>query len=111
MKRLTTLILLVSVCASSGAADGMTRHTTRHYILHTNLTTSMAVTYRRHMDKVFDEYEKRFSRFQSRQSGTMDLYLFQKQEQYKAFLQHHGIGASNTGGIFFVQPRIKGLAT
>ena len=108
------LAVLAAVASSASAAEGpprLRKYTTRHYTLDTNLAPTEAVLFGRHMDTVFDQYAKRFRGFRSRSNEPMSLYLFATQQEYLLFLHGHGINASNTGGIFFVQPNIRGLAT
>lgn len=110
--------LLMMVCAlvaallftSAAAAQQLTSYTTKCYTLHTDLPREEAVPYGRHMDAVFEEYSRRFKDFGPAKKASMPLYLFRNQSDYHKFLLSNGINAANTGGMFFVQPKIQGLA-
>lgn len=93
------------------AQPELTAFASRFYTLHTNLDREEAIPYGRHMDAVFAEYQKRFAGFREGAPGAMSLYLFRTQQQYEQFLERHRINAANTGGMFFVQNRLQGLAT
>ena len=86
------------------------RYTTRYYTIHTNLSRNDAVLVGRHMDAVFDEARKQFSVFGQVEQTRMDLYLFHEQGEYESFIASHNMSATNTGGMFFVQRDIQGLA-
>ncbi len=84
----------------------------RHYELHSNLDRADKVEIARHMDAVFDEYDRRFSAFRPRGgAGTMALYVVNDQDEYLKLLAEAGINARNTGGMFVVRPQLKGLLT
>lgn len=111
---LLTALLITVMWGSVVAANvplQLAKYTTHHYTLYTNLARVEAALFGRHMDIVFDQYAKRFRYFRSRSNETMSFYLFRTQQDYLSFLDRHGINGSNTGGIFFVQPNIRGLAT
>ncbi|MEO1236118.1 MAG: DUF1570 domain-containing protein, partial [Planctomycetota bacterium] len=75
--------------------------------------------YGRHMDAVYDQFARRFSRYSSRlagatengRGGLMPLYLFRTQDEYLGFLASHGIAAEGSGGLFFITHAVQGLAT
>ncbi len=91
--------------------DQLQTYTTQYYTISTDLSQEEAVPFGQHMDAVFAEYLKRFSGYHNSAPGPMALYLFQTHEEYTDFLKQHGINAANTGGMFFVVPRLQGLAT
>lgn len=88
--------------------------TTRNYNVHTNAPVAHARPFALHMDKVFDEYKRRFEKLNlaaHKVDKRMDLYLFQTRGQYEQFLQVNDIPAQNTGGMFVINPKINGLFT
>ena len=111
-------LLLVLLVAAAGAGPegraGIPRlytFTSRHYTIKTNLPRTEAAVFGRHMDIVFQEYTKRFRFLGAVSENKMPLYLFQTKDQYQTFLGQHGINASHSGGMFFMRPQIRGLAT
>lgn len=96
---------------SDGRPADLQAFSSKSYTIYTNLRREEARPFGTHMDAVFAEYSKRFSRFGKAQHGPMPLYLFRTQDQYLIFLKMHGINGANTEGLFFVQPDIQGLAT
>lgn len=95
------------------AGPSLAIFTTKHYEIHSNLTRSDAMLFGRHMDAVFDEYQARFRRanFKPRDSRAMPLYLLKTKADYDAFMGGHGVSTANTGGMFFIQRNVQGLAT
>jgi hypothetical protein len=83
----------------------------RHYRVHTNLPREQAAPLGAHMDLTFQGLARRFRGFEQRTPRVLDLYLFATQEDYIRFLGGHGINATGSGGMFFVQPTVQGLAT
>lgn len=83
----------------------------RHYVIYTNLTREETLPYGRHMDELFDQYQRRFSSFVPRNPEPMPLYLLRTREQYVRYLAGYHIDASNAGGMFFVTHAAQGLAT
>lgn len=93
-------------------AAELTRFRSRHYTIHTDIADLDTLrVYGRHMDAVFDAYRRRFRDYEPRHGLHMPLYLFRTREGYQAFLDRHGIDANNSGGMFFVSPEARGLAT
>jgi hypothetical protein len=82
-----------------------------HYRIHTNLTQRETVPFGRHMDALFEQYDKRFRRLSGNTIQRMPLYLFETEQQYDRFLQENGIDATHSGGMFFVTHQFQGLAT
>src|SRR5690606_25197614 len=72
-----------------------------------------AMLFARHMDRVFDEYLRRFqqAQFAEQNRRAMPLYLFRTSADYERYLGHYGISARNTAGMFFYTQRLQGLAT
>ncbi|MEM1354978.1 MAG: DUF1570 domain-containing protein [Planctomycetota bacterium] len=83
----------------------------RHYVIYTNLSREETLPYGRHMDRVFDQYQRRFASFMPRNPDPMPLYLLRTREQYIRYLANYHIDASNAGGMFFVTHAAQGLAT
>lgn len=83
------------------------------YSVKTTLTKDEARVYAEHMDQIYAEYQRRFanSGMQARNTSPMPLYLFRTQYEYQNFLSEFGIRGANTGGMFFVQADVQGLAT
>ncbi len=84
------------------------------YTVHTDMNIRHVQPFAKHMDKVFNEYKRRFEKLnlKSRKaSEQMNLYLFETQKGYEIFLASKGIPAQNTGGMFVVNPRVNGLFT
>ena len=89
----------------------LTIYRSKHYRIHTNLSQQETVPFGRHMDALFEQYDKRFRGLGGKQAEPMPLYLLQTEQQYNRFLQEHDIDATHSGGIFFVTHTIQGLAT
>lgn len=99
------------IVAVGNPADDLRVFASHHYHIHTNLSREETVPFGRHMDAVFGQYERRFADYTKRNAGLMPLYLFRHQNEYLDFMQHHGIDATGSGGMFFVTHSIRGLAT
>lgn len=107
-------LLILCVCTSPATrAQDNSLHVfhSRHYTIHTNLNASETKPFAKHMDIVFDNYQKRFSSFHTSYRGPLQFYLLRTQKQYIQFLAHYGINGQNSGGMFFVNAKIHGLAT
>lgn len=89
----------------------LTVYRSKHYRIFTNLSQSETVPIGRHMDAMFEQYEKRFRGLGEKSVERMPLYLFKTEQQYERFLQEHDIDASHSGGMFFVTHKLQGLAT
>jgi len=92
----------------------LTEFNSKHYVVRTNADADAGGKAReiaRHMDGVFDEYTRRFRTFGKRETERMPLYLFKTQSDYLTFMKRSGIDATATGGIFFIRPDLRGLAT
>ncbi|MEX2212665.1 MAG: DUF1570 domain-containing protein [Phycisphaeraceae bacterium] len=100
--------------AAQSQADSLPRLTSfasTHYDIHTNVAMDKAREIGRHMDAVFEEYTKRFHAFGKGATPRMPLYLLKTQQEYLDFMRGKGVDATGTGGIFFIRPDAKGLAT
>lgn len=90
---------------------GMITFRSRRYQVTTDLDRADAEDIARHMDRVYDEYDRRFASFGVKASKSFTLYLFRRNADYIDFLRRDGVNAANTGGIFYVGPEGDGLAT
>lgn len=101
---------LVGLLAVAVRAD-LVSYNSRSYVIQSDLPADEVRLYAAHMDKVFAEYQARFSSFRSKRSGPMPLFLFRTQQGYMTYLASHNIDATNSGGMFFVRANGQGLAT
>jgi hypothetical protein len=112
-------VTLALCCAligpTSAHAQNLKLFNTGNYTVHTDVPVNHARPFAQHMDKVFDEYKRRFEKLNLSSSrklpARMDLYLFETQQSYERFLASKGIPAQNTGGMFVVNPKVNGLFT
>jgi hypothetical protein len=102
--------LLGLVCAAPGA--DMIRTGSRFYTIYTDLPKDEAREIAKHMDGVFGEYTRRLSGagFSATVRMELPLYLFSTQSAYVNFLAQNGINGQNSAGMFFVMPKVQGLA-
>ena len=113
VKIITLLALLLGMnqVVNAQAIPQLTKMKGRNYTIYTDLPPKSARPFATHMDTVFDQYKKRFRGFISRDKREMPLYLFQTEKDYLLFLAKNGIDGKNTGGMFFLDRNIHGLAT
>ncbi|MEO0474733.1 MAG: DUF1570 domain-containing protein [Planctomycetota bacterium] len=123
MRRCLLVILLLCVLAplpTVAQDDGVLRfeptptltvYRSKHYRIFTNLSQRETVPFGRHMDTLFEQYDKRFRSLGDQPIERMPLYLFETEQQYNRFLQEHDIDATHSGGMFFVTHKLEGLAT
>lgn len=83
---------------------------TRFYRIHTDLEPAPTQRVAEHMDKIYADYDRRFSAFRARDTGRLDAWVFERQEDYLVHLAELGFNARGTGGVFFRGPRGQGLA-
>lgn len=119
----TILALLVALLLSGQTAlssdplpdqagpEGLSRYTSRCYVIFSDLSQDEIQPWAEHMDAVFQEYDRRFAGFRPTRPQPLPLYIFRTQQAYQAFLLSHGINAANSSGMFFIQPSLQGLAT
>jgi len=108
------LLLITFVLAGPAHAQPtLDTFNSQHYTVHTNLPWPQSKALAQHMDQVFDEYRRRFSGadFKPRAAGLMPLYLLDDRSDYIQLLGRAGINATNSSGMFFIQPNLRGLAT
>ncbi len=106
------LVILLSLSQAALAGAKLRRYESQHYKVATTLSKTVSEDISSHMDRIFKEYRRRFGKeFRLKKKGKMNLYLFQSQKQYETFLNHYNLNGSNSGGMFFVTRRIRGLAT
>lgn len=108
---LACVVFALGACEGTLRAAEMAQYQSNHYVIQTELPREEAAPFGRHMDAVFAEYSQRFKDFGPRQKPTMPLYLLKDNESYLRFLGSYGINGANTGGMFFVTPKVQGLAT
>jgi len=108
-------LVLLTWAPAAAADDHLSVFASAHYHIHTDLSRRQTVPFGRHMDLLFDQYERRFSRL--RTLGAVDpetglpLYLLSTEERYHRFMQRVGVAAQNSGGMFFVTRDHRGVAT
>ena len=92
----------------------------RHYLIHTDLPRRLVVPYGRHIDAVYTDFTRRFeprsgpadtSAQQPASTPGLDLYLVGTRERYLAHLDAVGVRGTHSGGMFYITPRGRGLAT
>lgn len=96
--------------AATQPADSTTFRS-RHYQVTTNLDAREANRIAGHMDRVYEEYDRRFAAFPVKGGTSYPLYIFSTQERYLEHLRGDGIDGSNTAGVFYISPEDDGLAT
>lgn len=116
MSNRTAVGVLIALVTTLGVAPSTSaqslRHTSsRYYTIQTNANARDVTEIASHMDLIFAEYAKRFSIFGTQIKQRMPLYLFRTQDDYHRFLHKYGINGVGTGGMFFIRPNIRGLAT
>lgn len=99
------------VTPAAAESSRLSTFRTRHYHVHTNAPVAEAIKVAAHMDAVFAEYARRFAAFTPKSDQHMPLYLLASQQDYIDFLKSHDIDGGGTGGIFFIRPTVRGLAT
>lgn len=104
-------LLLAHIAAPASNGQGLRQTSSHYYTIQTNASARDVTTIAKHMDLIFAEYAKRFSIFGTQIKQRMPLYLFRTQNDYQRFLHKHGINGVGTGGMFFIRPRVRGLAT
>lgn len=97
--------------ARERSAFQLTVYRSHHYLIHTNLSREETVPFGRHMDAVFEQYQRRFTGFLPHDLEAMPLYLLRTREDYIRFMAEHDIDATNSGGLYFVTHDLRGLAT
>jgi hypothetical protein len=112
--------VMLTLCCAQAQAQSRDRlpllrtFNSARYTVHTSMNIRHVQPFAKHMDKVFNEYQRRFEKLKltSRNTtGQLDLYLFETAEQYHAFLQSKGVNSTNSQGMFVVAPKINGLLT
>ena len=115
MRQMLTILICLTALARPALAEEVKLSTWQdgYYIVHSNLSKKEAKPYLDHMNLVYVEYYKRFSRALGKRlkADKENLYLFATHEDYMQHLGHHGINAAGSGGMFFRYPTIEGLAT
>src|SRR5262245_57902109 len=74
---------------------------TRYYRIHSELDSAFTQDLGRRMDGMYAEYCRRLSGFATEKAaGEMEVYLFQKQEDYLRFIR---VPLTNSGGVYMPQ--------
>lgn len=118
-RRIATGALALWVAALMGlpatADSSLSVFASAHYHIHTDLSRRQTVPFGRHMDLLFDQYERRFRRLRDQNAAEPDsgnpVYLLSTEQRYHSFLHQLGIAAQNSGGMFFVTREHHGVAT
>jgi len=107
------LALVFASPATADRLDDLDTFNSRHYTVHTNLPWPRSKALADHMDQVFAAYRRRFAAadFKPRARGLMPLYLLRDRRDYIRLLGRAGVNATNSSGMFFIQPKMHGLAT
>lgn len=109
--RMFPALLVIAFAALQARAVELTTLKTRHYEIHHNIDPDRAVEIGLHMDRVYDEYDRRMRSFPGKRGAAAPLYVFQTDQQYTEFLAAKGIDATGSGGMFFRIGAETGLAT
>ena len=105
--------VLIAAAPAQAARPKLKPYYAKHYAIQTALTRDETGVLARHMDRVFEAYQRKFSRIglQAKKQKPMEMYLFRTRKQYVRFMAEQKISAANTAGMFFYLPNIRGLAT
>lgn len=112
-RALLACALLLLIAHPADAQLDLDSYTSKHYTIHTDLTKAETRLFGKHMDRVFDAYQRKFANIglESKRNQSMPLYLFRTRDAYVAFCNRNGMDGRNSGGMFFYRPHIHGLAT
>lgn len=95
--RLATVTLSLLLAVSSASAE-LRSFGSRHYLLHTDIDSSLTDDLARRMDAMYDEYSRRLIRFDDAGTHAMaDVYLYNDRDDYVRFV---GPSMRSTGGVF-----------
>lgn len=84
----------------------------RYYTITTDVGKDLAKEIASHMDAVFAEYNKRFTKFRSRGPvQRQNLHVYRSNQTYLLFLASNGINGQGSGGMFFQTPNASALCT
>ena len=102
-------LLLAIACALSSAAPAFADPTTitesQHYRIHSDLDPAVTRDYAKRLDAMYGEYARRLADFDIPPQPKFEVYLFQKQADYRNFT---GNAMPNTAGMFI--PSLHALA-
>jgi len=82
-----------------------------HYHVVAHIDPDLAKKLAKHIDAVYEEYDRRFKSFPVRNAKAFPLFLFERHQDYLDFFKSIGMNASNSGGMFFRTAKEDGLAT
>ncbi|MEM6749547.1 MAG: DUF1570 domain-containing protein [Planctomycetota bacterium] len=100
-----TLTLLLSaglLAPAPASAQSLQTGESKHYTVHTNLSSREVKPLVQHMDAVYASYLRLFKNFRSQTGAREPLYLVRNQNDYMSFLASQGINAAGSGGMFYV---------
>jgi hypothetical protein len=100
MRRLflaTLAAVVVMLSAPRAARADMRVLDSRHYRIHTDLERAFAEDLARRLDAMYDEYVRRLSDFHPNDRLRLEVYIFKKRADYRAFTEDR---LPNTGGMF-----------
>lgn len=102
---------IVSIAAAPSQAQDLKSYRSRAYVIQSDLDPVQVREMGQHMDVVYAEYAKRFSKgFRTHDKRPMQLYLFKTRDGYNTFLAGLEIDGRGSGGMFFVRQGAAGLA-
>jgi hypothetical protein len=85
--------------------------TTGHYALKTDLPRDEARELATHLNLMYEHYSHRLASLPQRAPEVLNVMIFARQADYLSTMRgQFGINAEGTGGMFFVNPKGKGLA-
>jgi hypothetical protein len=105
------VVLALALQAAAADPDDLARYKSQYYEVHTNLPRKVAAEFGRHMDATFEQYRGRFAGFRSRRRDGLRLVLLRNRDDYIAFLKHHDLDGTYTGGLFVSWRPVAGLVT
>lgn len=82
---------------SRTSAASLVSYDTRHYRLYTDVDPDFAHDLAIRLDAMYDEYSRRLSAFGNGSVDRLDVYVFNKRDDYSEFIQDR---LPNTGGVF-----------
>lgn len=114
-RRITVAILLLALVSSfvfaQSARPALRTFRVHNYEVLSDLPLPDARPVALHMDATFEEYERLFSGFGTRNAKPTRLYIFGTRDAYLVELERQGLNADNTAGVFFHDNQTAGLAT
>ncbi len=106
-----TAVGLTVMLAGSLVAGEAREFESEHYVIATDIDAETAKRLARHMDAMYAEYQRRLAGFSESAEDRLRLWIFDRADDYVAFLADCGIEARGTDGMFFDTAMRGGLAT